>query len=112
MGVPTGQVPPTGSQQQQPLQSVHAAVVAFGLQTDPHEEPSPLLEDPPELPLPLLPQAASPAVVDAPVTTRTWKSFATFIVHTSIYADALLGRGDPRLVSSSSQLSSRLKGST
>jgi hypothetical protein len=89
MGVPTLQVIPTGSQQQQPLQSVHAAVEAFGLQTDPHDEPSPLLEDPP---LPLLPQAASPAVVDAPVTTRTWKSFAMFIVAPRYAPIALLGR--------------------
>jgi len=92
MGVPTVQVCPIGSQQQQPLQSVHATVEAFGLQTDPHDEPSPLLEDPPGLLPPLFPQAASPAVVDAPVTTRTWKSFATFIVRTTIYIDPLLGR--------------------
>jgi hypothetical protein len=84
------QVCPTGSQQQQPLQSVHAAVEAFGLQADPHDEPSPLLEDPPELPL--LPHAASPAVVDAPVTTRTWKSFAMFIVAPRYAPIALLGR--------------------
>jgi hypothetical protein len=86
------QVWPTGSQQQQPLQSVHAAVEVFGLQTDPHDEPSPLLEDTAELPLPLLPQAASPAVVDAPVTTRTWKSFAMFIVAPRYARIALLGR--------------------
>ena len=81
MGVPIAQVSPTGSQQQQPLQSVQVAIDVLGLQTDPHDEPPPLFEPPPGLPPPLLPQAASPAVVDAPVTTRTWKSFATFIVH-------------------------------
>jgi hypothetical protein len=103
MGVPTAQVCPTGSQQQQPLQSVHAAVEAFGLQTDPHDEPSPLLE--PALELPLFPQAASPAVVDAPVTTRTWKSFAMFIVDTQYAPIVLLGRAS--VGSSSTQPRSR-----
>jgi hypothetical protein len=66
------------------LQSVHRVVDVLGLQTDPHDEPSPLVEDPLELPPPPLPQAARPAVVDAPVTTRTWNSFATFTVDITI----------------------------
>ncbi len=40
---------------------------------------APLLEDPPPPPLPLFPQASSPTVEDAPVTTSTWKSFSIFM---------------------------------
>jgi hypothetical protein len=97
-----------GSQQQQPLQSVHIADVTFVWHTAAHAPPLELVDapellvepddppelldvdDPPELLEPedpleppssepppplLLLHAASPTVVDAPVTTRTWKSF-------------------------------------
>jgi hypothetical protein len=94
VGLPTGHAVPAGSQQQQPLQSVHVAVVALGPQTAEHAPPEdvplelvelvePLVDPPvvdpvpppsPEEDGPVLPpleQAASPAVADAPATTRT-----------------------------------------
>src|SRR5262245_33156164 len=41
VGLPTGAAVPIGSQQQQPLQSVHEARVALGWQTAAHAAPSP-----------------------------------------------------------------------
>ena len=83
---------PTGSQQQQPLQSVHEASVVLGLQS--HEEES-LLLDPPAPPVPAdpppdppLPVESSPphparlTVEEAPATTKTWKAFSIFMAVT------------------------------
>jgi hypothetical protein len=56
------------------------------LEEPPLEEPlaeppldDPLLEEEPPPLLPLFPQADSPTVDDAPVTTSTWKSFSIFM---------------------------------
>ncbi len=131
IGVGYGECDPAGSQQQQPLQSVHDELETSGPQLhvsallpddaspvpeldapldvpvldvpvllvpvldvpvllvpvldvplEPLPEPSPLEPEPAssfdEVPLPLL-QAASPTVVDAPMTTTTWKSFSSFM---------------------------------
>jgi hypothetical protein len=111
IGVGNGDCDPAGSQQQQPLQSVHDESETSGPQLQvsaalPDEaslvpeldapldvpvldvplellpEPSPLEPEPAssfdEVLLPLL-QATSPTVVDAPMTTMTWKSFSSFM---------------------------------
>ena len=85
IGVEKGDVDPAGNQQQQPLQSVHVAVWGSGWHTAAHASlAAPLLLslsplEGPLVPVVLLPQAASPTVDDAPMTTMTWKSFSMFI---------------------------------
>src|SRR5689334_13527318 len=66
-GLPIGQVEPTGSQQQQPLQSVQLASVALGWQLQLEAPPvalePPALEPPAlEPPVPLEPPALEPPV--------------------------------------------------
>jgi hypothetical protein len=103
IGVDAGDVAPAGSQQQQPLQSIHVVSCESGWHAAAHAEPSPpvvagapsVVPDPslgpfappsslegPPLPLVLLLQAASPTVDDAPIATMTWKSFSMFMRHT------------------------------
>jgi hypothetical protein len=87
IGVEKGDVDPAGNQQQQPLQSVHVAVWGSGWHTAAHASlAAPLLLslsplEGPLVPVVLLPQAASPPVDDAPMTTMTWKSFSMFMKH-------------------------------
>jgi hypothetical protein len=77
IGVEKGDVEPTGSQQQQPLQSVHVELCGSGWHTAVHASPvAPLLLslsslEGPLVPVVLLPHAASPAVEEAPITTMT-----------------------------------------
>jgi hypothetical protein len=60
IGVPNGDTDPAGSQQQQPLQSVHAAFVLSGLHSELQAEPPDPLEVDPLDPLPPAPLLAEP----------------------------------------------------
>jgi hypothetical protein len=111
IGVVAADVDPAGSQQQQPLQSIHDATCGSAWHTALHDEASPPLVDiaesgppvgpsvgsvaplapleGPPVPLVVLLQAASPTVDDAPIATMTWKSFSIFMKHTIPRANCL-----------------------
>jgi hypothetical protein len=67
MGVAAGDVAPTGSQQQHPLQSIQVGTAFSGWQTAAHMDASPL-------DAPLVPVLVEPSVVDPPVAGPLWLS--------------------------------------